>query len=128
MSKLAIFFGLLIAALGLLGVAAPTILLQAAPFTLTQAGLYAAAAFRVVVGLVLILAAPASRMPRTLRVLGALMVIGGIATPFIGVERARAMVEWWSALGPVFMRVWASLAVLVGSFIIYAASPGRQAA
>jgi hypothetical protein len=125
MSRLAIFFGLIIAVLGLLGVAAPTILLQSASFTLTQIGLYGAAAFRVIVGLVLILAAPTSRMPRTLRVLGGLIVIGGIATPFIGVERARAMVEWWSALGPVFMRVWAALAVLLGSFIIYAASPRR---
>lgn len=127
MNRLAIFFGLLIAALGLLGVAAPTILLHAASLAVTQAGLYAAAAFRVIVGIVLILTAPTARMPRTLRVLGAVIVIGGIATPFMGVERAQAMVEWGYALGPLFMRAWAALAVLVGAFIAYAASLRRQA-
>lgn len=120
MNALAVFFGFIIAGIGLLGAAAPTILLEATPFLLTNAGLYSAAAFRIIVGVVLLAAAAASRMPRTLRVLGALIVLGGIVTLFIGVDRAQAMVDWWAALGPAFMRGWAFLAVLFGSFIIHA--------
>ena len=120
MNRLAAFFGFIIAAIGGLGVAAPSILLEATPFLLTETGLYAAAAFRVAVGAVLILAAATSRMPRTLRILGVLIVLGGIVTPLIGVERAQAMVDWWAALGPTFMRGWALLALLFGAFIIYA--------
>lgn len=122
MNRLAALFGLVIAGIGLFGMAAPKALLEMSSFGLTQAGIYAAAAFRVVVGVVLILAAATSRMPKTVRVLGILILIGGIATPLIGVDRARAVVDWWSALGPLFMRVWAGLAVAFGLFIVYAVS------
>ena len=128
MSRLAAFLGLVIASIGLVGVAVPTALLEISSIALTPAGLYSAAAFRIVVGVVLIFAAVPSRMPRTVRVLGALIVIAGLATPFVGVDRARALVDWWSALGPVFMRAWAALAVALGLFIVYAVSPTRRSA
>lgn len=120
MNTLAAVFGFIVAAVGMVGVAIPTVLLEATPFLLTETGLYAAAAFRIIVGVVLFTAAGASRMPRTLRILGVLIILGGIVTPFIGVDRARAMVDWWAALGPAFMRAWAFLAVIFGSFVIYA--------
>lgn len=123
MRWLAAFVGLIIAALGVLGVVAPTALMEAMGFALSEVGLYAAAAFRIAFGLVLIAAAPAGRLPRTLRVLGALVVAGGVVTPFLGLERARAMVDWWSAHGSSFMRAWAALALIFGLFIIYATTP-----
>lgn len=125
MRLLAILFGLIIAALGILGIAAPTTLLDVAAFALTEVGLYVAAAFRVAFGMVLIVAATASRLPRTLRVLGVLIVIAGLITPFFGVERAQAMVDWWSAQGTLFMRAWAALPVILGLFTIYAVTPRR---
>ena len=79
MRWLAFLIGLIIAALGILGIAAPTVLLDVTAFALTQVGLYVAAALRVAFGLVLIAAAAASRLPRTLRILGALIVVGSIA-------------------------------------------------
>lgn len=128
MSRLAAFFGLVIACIGLVGVAVPTALLEISSFALTPAGFYSAAAFRIVVGVVLIVAAAPSRMPGTVRVLGVLIVIAGLATPFVGVDRLRAVVDWWSALGPIYMRAWAALAVALGLFIVYAVSPkGRSA-
>ena len=128
MRWLAFFVGLIIAALGILGIVAPTVLLELAAFALTQFGLYVAGALRVAFGLVLIAAAAASRLPWTLRILGALIVVAGVITPFFGVERARAMVDWWSAQGLIFMRGWAALAVIFGFFIIYAVAPRRVAA
>ncbi len=128
MSRLAIFFGLVIAIIGLVGVVAPTALLEIAPYALTPAGIYLAAAFRIVVGVVLILAAAPSRMPGTMRVLGVFIVIAGLATPLVGVDRARDMVDWWSASGPIFMRAWAAIAVVLGLFIVYAVSPPRRSA
>ncbi|MDP9141246.1 MAG: hypothetical protein M3O62_10695 [Pseudomonadota bacterium] len=128
MNRLAAFFGLVIAGIGLVGVAAPAALLEVSSFVLTPAGLYSAAAFRVVVGVVLVVAAAASRMPGTVRVLGVLILIGGIATPLIGVDRVRTLIDWWSALGPMFMRAWAGLAVVLGLFVVYAVSAARRAA
>ena len=128
MRWLASLVGLIIAAIGILGMAAPMVFLDVTAFTLTQVGLYVAAALRVAIGLVLITAAASSRLPRTLRILGALIVVGGVFTAFLGVERARAMVDWWSAQGPIVMRGWAALAMIFGLFIIYAVAPRRLVA
>lgn len=128
MRLLAVLIGLIIAALGILGMAAPTVLLDTTEFALTQVGLYVAAALRVAFGIVLIAAAPVSRLPRTVRILGILFIVAGVITPFVGVERARAIVDWWTVQGPIFMRAWAAIAVVLGVFIICAFSSRRLAA
>ena len=128
MRLLAILIGLFIVALGILGMAAPTVLLDTTEFALTQVGLYVAAALRVAFGIVLIAAAPVSRLPRTVRILGILFIVAGVITPFVGVERAREIVDWWTVQGPIFMRAWAAIAVVLGVFIIYAFTPRRLAA
>jgi hypothetical protein len=128
MRLLAVLIGLIIAALGVLGMAAPTVLLDTTEFALTQVGLYVAAALRVGFGIVLIAAAPVSRLPRTVRILGVLFVVAGVITAFVGVERTRAIVDWWTVQGPISMRAWAAIAVVLGVFIIYAFTARRLAA
>ena len=120
MSLLATLLGLLISAVGVLGMAAPETLVDASSRMLSPIGLYAAAALRIGFGLVLIGAARSSRLPRTVRALGALLLIAGVVTAIIGVERARAMHDWWSAQGPLFMQAWSAVAVAFGLFIVYA--------
>lgn len=128
MRWLALLVGLTIAAIGILGIVAPMVLLDAFRSSQTQLGLYVVATVRVAFGLFLIGAAAASRLPRTLRVLGAVIIVAGIITPFVGVERTRAILDWWSAQGTIFMRGWAVIALIFGLFIIYAIAPRRQAA
>jgi len=128
MRWLAVAVGLIIAVLGAMGIAAPTTLLDVAAFVLTPVALYVAAALRVAFGLVLFVAAAGSRLPRTLRVLGALIMIAGVVTPFFGVEGAQAMLSWWSAQGALFTRAWAALAAVFGLFVIYAVAPRRSSA
>jgi hypothetical protein len=128
MKCLSFLVGLIIAAIGILGMAAPTVLLDGMRFAQTQVGLYVVAALRVAFGLVLIGAAAGSRLPKTLSILGALIIVAGIITPFFGVERTRAIIDWWSAQGTTFMRGWAVLAVILGLFIIYAVATRRQTA
>ena len=114
MVLVALLVGLFIVAMGMFGVAAPHGLLTAIRFVLTPLGLYLVAALRVVFGVILVLVAPSSRAPRVLRPLGLVMLVAGLTIPFFGVDRARAMLDWWSARGPAFMRVWAGLAVALG--------------
>ena len=128
MRWLAVVIGLVITAIGILGMAAPTILLDAARFSITPLGLYVVAAIRIAFGLVLVRVAPVSRAPRILRILGTFIIVAGIITPFLGIERARAIFDWWSAQGAAFLRSWAALPVIFGLFIIYAVAPRRQAA
>jgi hypothetical protein len=75
-------------------------------------------------GLVLFFAAPASRMPRTLRVFGGIVCIAGITTPMFGVNRSHAVVNWWAAQGPLFIRLEGLGAAALGGFIIYSMARG----
>lgn len=124
---LAMALGFVVAATGVLGVAAPSALLELGRSLQSASGLYVAAALRVAFGATLFWAAPNSRVPRTLRVLGIFIVIAGLATPFFGVERSRAMSDWWSTQGSFFIRAWPMVAVGFGLFIAYVALPRRSA-
>jgi hypothetical protein len=88
----------------------------------TPVGLYAAGAVRVVMGLVLILCAPASRAPKTLRVLGAVMCMQALAATLLGPDRARAVLEWETLQGTALLRVGAAVALAVGCFLAFAVS------
>ena len=48
----------------------------------------------------------ASRAPIVFRVFGIIMIVAGVLTPFFGVERSRAVFDWWSLQTPLFMRAW----------------------
>jgi Thiamine pyrophosphate enzyme, N-terminal TPP binding domain len=54
------------------------------------------------------------------------VVIAGVLTSFFGVERSRAVLDWWSSQGLSFMRVWASVAVAFGLFIVYVVTSPRR--
>ena len=119
--------GLLIAVIGLMLVAAPVVVLEFGRSLLSPNILYAAAAVRVLFGAVLLWVAPASHAPKSLRALGALLVIAGVLTPVVDVERSGALLDWLVAQG--FTRAWAGAAVVLGVFIAYAViSPRKRSA
>ena len=126
---LAMILGLAIAGVGTLGVVAPSVLLEFGRSLQTTNALYVVAAVRVVFGAVLLWAAQGSRMPTLFRVVGALIMIAGAFTPFFGIERSRAMFDWWSSQGALFTRACAIVAIAFGLFVAYAVtSPRRSAA
>ncbi len=111
----------------LLGVAAaviPDTVISTGRHLVSPSGLYAAAAFRVGVGLVLILAARESRAPKVLRAIGALVFVGALATPFFGVDAARARLDW-EAAHVAFFRVEGVAFVCLGGLIVSALRPDR---
>jgi hypothetical protein len=108
--------------LGAIGLIAPLSLLSATRFTTTSAGLYSAAAVRLAIGLVLVAAGSGSRFPKTLRLLGALAIIGAVATLVLGSERALAIANWASTQGTTVIRGFGVFALAVGGFVAYAVS------
>jgi hypothetical protein len=95
---------------------------------MTPAGLGAIAALRIAFGLVFVLAAPASRAPRTLRVLGLVVILAGLMTPWFGVARARAVLNWFASAGPLLMRLDAGVGMALGGFLVYVfRAPARRA-
>jgi len=91
----------------------------------TPAGLYTASAVRVAMGLVVILGAGASRAPKTLRAVGALMCMQGIAATLFGPDRARAILEWES-MHSTLLHAGALVAVATGCFVVFAVTTGRR--
>jgi hypothetical protein len=122
MKLLAIGIGVLIIVVGMIGLVHPTTLLAIGQTAITPMGLYIITGLRVGIGLVLLLAAAASRMPRTVRAAGAVIVLAGIATPFFGVDRSRAVLDWLTAHHGL-LRIDALLASALGVFMVYAIGP-----
>jgi hypothetical protein len=122
----ALFVALLAMVVGVVGVFLPDSLMMIGRYVVTPVGLYAIAALRIVIGLVLMLVAPISRMPRTLRVAGAVVLVAGFVTPLFGVERTRAIMDWEFAQGTAFLRVVAVLLLAIGGFIAFAVATGRR--
>ncbi len=124
---LAMTLGFVVAAIGALGIAAPSVLLELGRSLQSAGSLFVVAGCRIGFGAILLWAAPDSRTPRTFRVLGIFMIIAGVVTPFFGVERSRAVFDWWSTQGSIFARAWPVAAVGFGLFVAYAAMPRGSA-
>jgi hypothetical protein len=128
---LAFVLGLCILAVGAGGILAPSSLVWTAQHFATLDEFLGLAIVRVAFGLVLISAAPASRTPKALRVLGFIVVLAGITTAIIGlvgIERARAMIDWWLQQGPAVIRLTGVPIMVLGGFVAYACAPARRAA
>ena len=87
--------------------------------------LYTAAAIRVAMGLVVILSATASRAPKTLRALGAIMCMQGLSAALLGPEHARAVLEWEASRGTALLRAGAAVALVAGGFMAFALTGQR---
>jgi hypothetical protein len=93
---------------------------------LTPAGLYVIGALRIGIGVVFFMAGTASRAPRTLRLLGVIVIVAGLVTPIFGVDRARAILDWEAAHGPWLVRLAGGFAVLLGGFVGFAVTGSTQ--
>ncbi len=93
----------------------------------TPSGTYTACAVRLAMGLVVILGATASRAPKTLRVLGALMCMQGLSATILGPEHARTILEW-ETMRPALLRAGAIVALASGVFMLFALTTGRRPA
>jgi hypothetical protein len=128
---LAFVIGLGIMLVGAIGIVKPSALVWIARRFGTPEEWYALGAFRVAIGLLLLSVAKASRAPRTLRVLALIPLVLGLAalaTPSVGVERARGAIDWWLLLGSGYVRLTAIPILALGGFVAYACAPARRAA
>ena len=122
---LALGVGFIILVQGLLGLSLPDPFVGLVGSFQAPPVLYIAGVLRMAFGAILFLAAPHSRMPIALRVLGTILFVGGLLTPVIGIAFADSILAWWKAGGPAIVRMWAAVAFLLGGFIIYALQPRK---
>jgi hypothetical protein len=127
-AAVAFAIGVLIAAEGAIGLAVPEAFVRIVRAFREPPVLYVASVIRIMIGIVLVMAAPRSRAPRVLRVLGVVVTVGGVLTPFIGGRLADVFLNWWTTGGTGEVRIFATLALVVGVVIVYAVAPARRAA
>jgi hypothetical protein len=123
MRLLALGIGVLIILASAITLAVPDLKLSVERSLMTPVGLDGIAVMRIAIGLVLVLAASASRAPRTVRVLGFTVIVAGLVTPWFGVERGRAVIELAASAGPVLMRLDAVAGLALGGFLVYVLRP-----
>ncbi|NNE17081.1 MAG: hypothetical protein HKN10_01270 [Myxococcales bacterium] len=117
------FLGVFTLLMGVWGVIAPARLAELVARFGSKGGLWFAAGLRLVFGLALWFAAPASRAPLLLQVLGVAALIAAVVLPFMGVDRFKRLIDWWTALAPNAMRFNSLFAVAVGAAILWALLP-----
>lgn len=115
-------------AIGVVGLASPDLLTTIRrTYFETAVALYSVALLRLTMGIVVILAAPLSRFPKTLRLLGAGMCLQAMAPMLLAPERARAVLEFEAAQGPTLLRCGAAMALAAGGFLAFAVRSPRPA-
>ena len=126
MRMAALLVGLLTVGIGVIGLVSPaSVTAVRRQYFATPATLYTAAAVRLTMGLVVILGATASRAPRTLRLLGALMCMQGLSATILGPEHARTVLEW-ETMRPTLLRAGAAVALACGVFMVFAVITGHR--
>ncbi len=122
MPLLVALFGALIAAFAATGVVSPSTLLRAVSSVWSDGrGMWFAVAVRLVLGALLIVAAPDCRFPAAVRVLGIISIAAAGVLPLIGTKRVNTLVSWWTARPSSFIRAWSLFGVAFGAFLVYAA-------
>lgn len=119
---------LFVIAAGLASLVAPDRVLALRSLMATQTALLVIAVIRIAIGVVLIMAAPASRAPKVLQVSGALLLGAGLATPFFGVERTKAVLEWEAAQGPSLIRAVGVVVTALGGSLAFLLTPRTKSA
>jgi hypothetical protein len=123
---LALLIGVLLIIQGLLGIVAPDAFVGVVRLFQSPSMLYAAADLRIAIGIVLFCAATGSRLTMFLRAFGVLIVIGGVLTPFVGVQFAHIILALWSSQGPGLIRLFALVSLALGLLTWYVVSPTRR--
>ncbi len=124
MAFVAVAVSVLIAGLGAVGIVYPEAIVGFTRILQAPTALYVAAGGRVVFGVAVFFAAPASRAPATLRIFGGIIIVAGIAMPVLGVDGYRSLVQLKLELFP---RVWAVSALLFGALLAYTLVPRSRA-
>jgi uncharacterized membrane protein YidH (DUF202 family) len=86
---------------------------------LTPSSLYVVAIINVVCGLVQVVAAPASRLPRTVRTAGFFAIAVGLLMAAAGYDRVQQVFAAWLSLGSTNIRIGALLVAAVGGTLVY---------
>lgn len=83
-------------------------------------GIYVAVVVRLLLGVALIIAAPASPFPVVFQVLGGIAILAAVALALMGRGPVRKIIVWFSEqISAAMIRVWLLFGIAFGGFLIY---------
>ena len=121
MAKAVFVVGAVIVLGGAFGVVAPLVFRGWAGACRSRPMLYVAALVRLSLGVLLLLAAPACRFTVLIQVLGVVAIFAVVVMFMLGQQRIDAMFDWWGRQSATIVRAWATVAVILGAVLIFAA-------
>ncbi len=123
-SQIVIFvLGITVCALAAWGIYAPKKLQKLVNGVMNQDwGIYIAVMVRLLLGLVLIIAASDSRFPLVFQGLGWIVIVAAVVFVFLGRERIRKFLAWSEQFSQTTFRLWLLFGIAFGMFLIYGIS------
>ena len=111
--------GLAVAAIGLLGLAAPARLIDLLARWRVLTRLPVTLGLRFAFGILFLVAASDCRLPDLVRLVGILELFGVTVLLAAGPKRLEDFVAWWLQRSPAFVRYWCAGALAFGILLAY---------
>ena len=120
MLSIVALFGITIIVMCAYGSADPPGLLRLVGRFSNRSGFMFAIAVRLVLGTVALLAAPESRAPALLNVIGVIALLAALVLPAMGLARYQRLIAWVSGFGAAALRTWLVFGLLFGVALVWA--------
>jgi len=120
MSLIVVIMGAFIVLIGVVGFVVPSEMKKTGSALIEKDRFFLVPIFRIVVGVLFLLAAESTKAPIFVTVVGVAMIVAGLAIPLLGKARLKALVAWFLLRGDSYIRVQALIAVALGAALIWA--------
>ena len=111
--------GLIISGIGISILIEPGLLPRLVDLCLNEKRVHLTGVFKIVTGLVFIIAAQGTNLPEFIGILGLLQLIGGVFVILFGVNKAYPIIKWWEARPLLIKRLFAFLYFFIGAVIVF---------
>ena len=119
MTIFVILVGLLMLCVGAVIVVSPEFIRSTLPKFIQVKWLTVAAIARVIFGILFIIAAPGTKLPGFIYVVGVLMMLAGIGIPILGLKRIERFASWWLQKPDIFLRLCSLAVVAFGALLVW---------
>ena len=120
MAYIVSIFGALITLIGLVGIVVPRYFIEVIGNWEAESRFIAAVGIRMVMGVICLSAAPASRMPVVVQVIGIIAIAAAAVALLVGLERLNRLIDWWLERPPIVVRMSAAFAAGFGILLVFA--------
>ena len=120
MWAIVVIIGLIILGVGITVLIRPEVLRKMLKIFLARHWWSFVTMIRVLVGVLLMLAASGSRAPTFIIAVGILFILSGVTVPLMGTPRIERLAGWWLERSNTMLRLWGLLAAVIGAAIVWA--------